>query len=70
MLREILKSLKDGDKKILMYALELGNMRYIEYEPGKFIGVNIPKLNNDFRIKEEQNGWSIGTLREATNGNG
>lgn len=50
-------------RQMMMFALELGTTRYIEYLPGYFVGVNIPH-SSDFVIIYEHNGWSAGRLKK------
>jgi len=53
-LKIILDILTPCQRDQLMYAFEQGWTQSIEYQPGKFIGVNVPNSDNP-------NGWSAWT---------
>lgn len=64
-LKDILQSLPQAHREQLMYAFENSiSNQYVEYRPGKFIGVNIEgKL---FQIEQRAGVWSSGTLVRST----
>lgn len=57
----ILATLKENERGILNYAHEHHISQFIEFSPGKFIGVDaerIPRLN----IEQTSGRWSSGTI--------
>jgi len=61
---QILATLKDNERAILQYAHENFISQYIEYAPGRYIGVDaerIPRLN----IEQTSGRWSTGTVTHA-----
>ena len=61
---DILKQLPKEDRTLLNYAFEHGLSQYVEYTPGKFVGVNIAKENFKNLTHETVAGnWSKGEIR-------
>ncbi len=61
MIHELMAKLTDEQRRGLLYALELGTTRWVVIG-NKFIGVNMNKLNKDFKILDEINKWSCGDI--------
>jgi hypothetical protein len=65
LINRIFANLKESEKATLYYAKEHQLSQYIEYAPGKFIGVNtdrIPKL-----VPMDTSGsYSIGVIEKCT----
>lgn len=59
MINEIIKLLTSEQRTALMYAMEQGTTMIIEYQSGKFIGVNCSD-KPDFKIIERKNSWILG----------
>lgn len=61
-IKDILGTLTKNQAAILNYAAEHGISQFIEFSPGKFIGVDaerIPYLN----IERTTGRWSVGSIR-------
>jgi len=58
-IKEVLNSLDDKDRRLLMYAFEQGIAQYVSLPNGKYIGVNT--INMKHLIPEQEAGvWSYG----------
>ena len=61
-IRTILAMLEPTKKSQLQYAFEEGLVnQYVEYEPGRFIGVNIQSLPN-LNIEQTAGSYSAGVI--------
>lgn len=64
-IKALLARLDPKKKEQLTYAFEEGlTNQYVEYEPGRFIGVNIDGLHN-LNIEQEAGVWSSGTILQG-----
>jgi hypothetical protein len=64
-INEIFKTLRTCDREMLMAALESGYTdRYIEWTPGRFVGVNITQPG--FHIEHTAGCWVEGLLTGHT----
>ena len=62
-LAEILNQLSKKDRDYLMLAFESDNCAVCEYQPGRFVAVNIDYCRNEKLHIEHQIGlWSYGTV--------
>lgn len=60
MIRAILDSLTDAERKLLMYAFENGISQHVDLVDNHYIGVNVEHIS--FLKPEEKAGkWSYGT---------
>lgn len=60
-LKEILQSLDLEDRRRLMHAFNNCFAEFVEYAPGKFIGVHIQN-NPNLKIDTEKSVWSTGEI--------
>jgi hypothetical protein len=61
----IVNSLPNSDQVALRYAFEMGVPdTYVEYEPGRFVGVNITKT--DLHIEQKAGLWAEGFMTAHT----
>jgi hypothetical protein len=60
-IKEILDSLKDHERRQLMYGFEHEFAQYICLPGGRFIGVNIKNIKN-LHIEQEAGAWSVGRV--------
>ena len=59
---EILSMLSPNNQAILQYAHEHQLSQYIEFSPGKFIGVHAERISY-LAVEATVGDWSIGTIR-------
>ena len=64
MIKQILDSLKDNERRRLMYAFENEFAQHVELDGGKFIGVHMSPLKN-LEILESAGVWSYGRRRNG-----
>ena len=63
MVKAALKKLSETDYAALMVAFESGDSMYVEYVPGRFVGVNI---NSDgLRIEQQEGLFAEGLVLGA-----
>ncbi len=63
-INKILGAIKASDRKLLLNALDAEEENiYIEWAPGRFIGVNMKR--EDFKISEQSGYWAEGTFPSA-----
>lgn len=62
-LKEILDKLPKTDRAVLNYSFEHGISQYVQYEPGKYIGVNVQK-NKQLITNQEAGQWSSGEIKQ------
>jgi hypothetical protein len=60
-LREILNSLTPDQRELLNYAFEHQIGQHVEYETGKFIGVNVENIDY-LSVEQSQGNWSSGVI--------
>ena len=64
-IKQIMDDLPHADREMLQYSFEMGFPdKYIEYEPGRFIGVYITK--KDLKIEQQEGYWVEGILTAHT----
>ena len=61
---EVLKTLNDEQRRLLMYAFEHKITQHIELPDNKFIGVNVKHIKH-LSVAEEAGDWAIGDLKRA-----
>lgn len=64
-IKELLGLLNKNEQATLYYAYQHGISQFVEYTPGRFIGVHaerIPRLH----IEQVRGQWSSGSIRETT----
>ena len=62
-LREILNSLSADQRALLDIAFEQELGQHVEYEVGKFIGVNVENIDY-LTVTESRGCWSIGDINK------
>ncbi len=45
-IKDVIDGLSSQDRQRLMYAFENGFAQHVEYEPGKYVGVNTTHVKN------------------------
>lgn len=65
-IRDILGDLKKEQKEYLFYCFEYGIYAYVEYEEGRFIGVNVER-DPGLQICQRVNHWSEGKIENGKN---
>jgi hypothetical protein len=58
--KQIIDKLPSGQKDQIMYAFNHNETCHVEYEPGKYIGVNVS--GNNFKVQEKFGSWSHGLI--------
>lgn len=64
-LKDILDKLSKTDRAVLNYSFEHSMVQYVQYEPGKFIGVHI-KDSKYLTVEQSAGNWSSGTIKGTT----
>lgn len=64
-IRQILDSLSEQDRRFIQYAFDNQMSQYVEYEKGKFIGVNVDTIKK-LNIENSVGVWSIGSIKGAS----
>jgi hypothetical protein len=62
----LLRFLSDDDRELLSYAFEHGlTNQFVEYRPGRFVGVNIiPELMPNLVIEQTAGAYSAGAIEK------
>jgi hypothetical protein len=58
----ILKTLKPNERRILDYAHEHGISQYVEFSPGRFVGVDAERISY-LAIERSTGRWSTGSIK-------
>jgi hypothetical protein len=61
-IKEILDSLPEIDRRVLMFAFESGITQHVKLDNNKFVGVNCEQ-NPNLQIEESAGSWSKGTIK-------
>jgi hypothetical protein len=60
-IKEILDSLKDEDRRLLMYAFQHELGQFVRLDDGRYVGVNV-KSFKQLRMEMETGVWSYGVI--------
>jgi hypothetical protein len=60
----ILNRLSKSQQELLIYAAQECICQFVEYEPGKYIGVDA-QYNSKLVPEQEEGLWSIGRIKET-----
>jgi len=66
-IKDVLDSLNDEQRRLLMYAFEHGIAQHVVLPDKKFIGVNVNHIKH-LRIGEEAGVWATGEVLGENNG--
>jgi hypothetical protein len=61
-IKETLNKLSESQKRQLSYAFENEFTQFVEYEPGKFVGVNVNHLKH-LQVESSAGAWSTGSIK-------
>jgi hypothetical protein len=65
-IKETLDTLRDHERRQLMYGFEHEFAQYICLPGGRFIGVNIKNIKH-LKVEQEAGAWSVGSVEGGTN---
>jgi hypothetical protein len=65
-IKAILDGLQAQDRKKLMYAFENGFAQHVEYEPGKYVGVNTANIKH-LSKRQAAGSWYEGDIQKGDN---
>jgi len=61
-IKEVLNSLSDEQRRLLMYAFEHKITQHVELADRRFIGVNVKHIKH-LKVTEEAGDWAIGEVK-------
>jgi hypothetical protein len=65
-IKEILDSLRDHERRQLMYGFEHEFSQYVCLSGGRFIGVNVKTIKH-LEIEQEAGVWATGKIKGSVN---